>query len=151
MTKELLNQLQPFEIFVEKMEAIVEEVKKNHLTDDEGNTYKLEHFDLRDDEIGNVDSLPLKLEDYFGLWNYVKGRYEEYLASCENPLMPNEMFFDVYWNNVEANAAFFDDITLWIFFDYEYGIYYQDDEETIEKIRERDEKLAIAENATRGY
>lgn len=151
MTKELLNQLKPFEIFVEKMEAIVEEVKKNHLTDDEGNTYKLEHFDLRDDEIGNVDSLPLKLEDYFGLWNYVKGRYEEYLASCENPLMPNEMYFDVYWNNVEANAAFFDDVTLWIFFDYEYGIYYQDDEETIEKIRERDEKLAIAENATRGY
>lgn len=151
MTKELLNQLQPFEIFVEKMEAIVEEVKKNHLTDDEGNTYKLEHFDLRDDVIGSVDSLPLKLEDYFGLWNYVKGRYEEYLASCENPLMPNEMFFDVYWNNVEANSAFFDDVTLWIFFDYEYGIYYQDDEETIKKIRERDEKLAIEENATRGY
>ena len=151
MTKELLNQLKPFEIFVEKMEDIVEEVKKNHLTDDEGNTYKLEHFDLRDDVIGSVDSLPLKLEDYFGLWNYVKGRYEEYLASCENPLMPNEMYFDVYWNNVEANAAFFDDVTLWIFFDYEYGIYYQDDEETIEKIRERDEKLAIEENATRGY
>ena len=151
MTKELLNQLKPFEIFVEKMEAIVEEVKKNHLTDDEGNTYKLEHFDLRDDVIGSVDSLPLKLEDYFGLWNYVKGRYEEYLASCENPLIPNEMFFDVYWNNVEANSAFFDDVTLWIFFDYEYGIYYQDDEETIEKIRERDEKLAIEENATRGY
>ena len=65
--------------------------------------------------------------------------------------MPNEMYFDVYWNNVEANAAFFDDVTLWIFFDYEYGIYYQDDEETIEKIRERDEKLTIEENATRGY
>ena len=151
MTKELLNQLQPFEIFVEKMEAIVEEVKENHLTDDEGNTYKLEHFDLRDDVVGSVDSLPLKLEDYFGLWKYVKGRYEEYLASCENPLMPNEMFFDVYWNDVEANSAFFDDVTLWIFFDYEYGIYYQDDEETIKKIRERDEKLAIEENATRGY
>lgn len=151
MTKELLNQLKSFEIFVEKMEAIVEEVKKNYLTDDEGNTYKLEDFDLRDDEVGSVDSLPLKLEDYFGLWNYVKCRYEKYLASCENPLMPNEMYFDVYWNNVEANSAFFDDVTLWIFFDYEYGIYYQDDEETIKKIRERDEKLAIEENATRGY
>lgn len=142
MTKELLNQLKPFEIFVEKMEAIVEEVKKNHLTDDEGNTYKLEDFDLRDDVIGSVDSLPLKLEDYFGLWNYVKGRYEEYLASCENPLMPNEMYFDVYWNNVEANSAFFDNLTLWIYFDYEFGIYYDTDEEICDKIRKRDDELA---------
>lgn len=140
MTKELLNQLKPFEIFVEKMEAIVEEVKKSHLTDDEGNTYKLEHFDLRDDAIGSVDSLPLKLEDYFGLWKYVKDRYEEYLASCENPLMPNEMYFDVYWNDVENNQAFFDDLCLWIYFDYEFGIYYDGDEEIIEKIRKREEK-----------
>lgn len=142
MTKELLNQLKPFEIFVEKMEAIVEEVKKNHLTDDEGNTYKLEDFDLRDDVVGSVDSLPLKLEDYFGLWKYVKSRYEEYLASCENPLMPNEMYFDVYWNNVEANSAFFDDVTLWIYFDYEFGIYYDTDEEICDKIRKRDDELA---------
>lgn len=151
MTTELINQFRDFEIFAEKMEALVEEVKKSHLKDENGNTYEFKDFDLRDDVIGSVDSLPTTIKDYAHLWDYVQNRYNEYLADCENPLMPNEMYFDVYWNNVEDNAAFFDDVTLWIFFDYEYGIYYQDDEETIKKIRERDEKLAIEENATRGY
>jgi hypothetical protein len=61
------------------------------------------------------------------------------------------MFFDVYWNDVEANSAFYDNLTLWIFFDYEYGIYYLEDDEILEKIKKRDEELAKAENATRGY
>jgi hypothetical protein len=56
--------------------------------------------------------------------------------------MPNEMYFDVYWNNVEANSAFFDDVTLWIYFDYEFGIYYDTDEEICDKIRKRDDELA---------
>ena len=153
MTIELQNQLKPFEIFAEKMEAIVEEIKNGHLSDEDGNTFRIEDFDLRNDEDGdsNIISLPMNIEDYFDIWKYVKARYEEYCADCENPLMPNEMFFDVYWNNVEANAAFYEDVTLWIFFDYEYGIYYMEDEEIIEKIRKRDEELAKAENATRGY
>ena len=137
MTLELQNQLKPFEIFAEKMEAIVEEIKNGHLSDEDGNS--------------NIISLPMNIEDYFDIWKYVKARYEEYRADYENPLTPNEMFFDVYWNNVEANAAFYEDVTLWIFFDYEYGIYYMEDEEIIEKIRQRDEELAKAENATRGY
>ena len=153
MTLELQNQLKPFEIFAEKMEAIVEEIKNEHLSDEDGNTFRIEDFDLRNDEDGdsNIISLPMNIEDYFDIWKYVKARYEEYRADCENPLMPNEMFFDVYWNNVEANSAFYEYVTLWIFFDYEYGIYYMEDEEIIEKIRQRDEELAKAENATRGY
>lgn len=141
MTLELQNQLKSFEIFSEKMEAIVEEIKNNHLTDEDGNTFRLEDFDLRSDEDGDSDiiSLPMNIGDYFDLWTYVKARYEVYLADCENPLIPKEMFFDVYLNKVEANAAFYEDVTLRIFFDYEYGIYYYDDVEIIDKICKRDE------------
>lgn len=139
MTTELLSKLKDFEIFVEKMEEIVEEVKKNHLTDDDGNTYNLEDFDLRDDEVGSIDSLPTTIKDYANIWDYVQQRYNEYLSDCENPLMPNEMYFDVYWNNVESNSDSYEDLTLWIYFDYEYGIFYDSDTEIIEKIRERDD------------
>jgi len=139
MTIELINQFRDFEIFAEKMEEIVEEVKKHHLKDNDGNTYKFEHFDLRDDVIGCIGSLPTTINDYANLWYYVQERYNEYLSDCENPLMPNEMYFDVYYNNVELNSAFFDDLTLLIYFDYEYGIFYDSDTEIIEKIRERDD------------
>lgn len=139
MTIDLINKFRDFEIFAEKMEEIVEEVKNSHLKDDDGNTYKFEHFDLRDDVIGSIDSLPTTIKDYANLWDYVQQRYNEYLSDCKNPLMPCEMYFDVYWNNVESNSAFFDDLTLWIYFDYEYGIFYDSDTEIIEKIRERDD------------
>ena len=79
MTTELINQFIGFEIFAEKMEEIVEEVKKYHLKDDDGNTYKFEHFDLRDDVIGSIDSLPTTIKDYAHLWDYVQQRYNEYL------------------------------------------------------------------------
>ncbi len=142
MTTELINQFRDFEIFSEKMEALVEEVKSHRLKDDDGNTYKFEDFDLRDDVIGSIDSLPTTIKDYAHLWDYVQQRYKEYLYDCENPLMPNEMYFDVYWNDTEANSAFYDGLTLWIYFDYEYGIYYDTDVEICDKIRKRDDELA---------
>lgn len=43
---------------------------------------------------------------------------------------------------VEANSAFYDGLTLWIYFDYEYGIYYDTDVEICDKIRKRDDELA---------
>lgn len=149
MTIELQNQLKPFEIFMEKMEVIVEAIKNNE--ENIKNGWGIERFDLRDDAIGMVDGIPTTIKEYAELWDYVQERYKEYLASCENPLMPNEMFFDVYWNDPEANRAEYDNLTLWIFFDYEYGIYYLEDDEILEKIKKRDEELAKAENATRGY
>lgn len=139
MTTDLLNQFRNFEIFAEKMEQIVEEVKKNHLKDEDGNTYDFKQFDLRDDAIGSIYSLPTTIKDYAYLWEYVQNRYKGYLADWENPSMPNEMFFDVFWNNVDANSAFYDGLTLWIYFDYEYGIYYDTDEEICDKIRKRDD------------
>ena len=149
MTIELQNKLKPFEIFMEKMEVIVEAIKNDK--ENIKNGWGVERFDLRDDAIGMVGTIPTTIKEYAELWDYVLERYNEYLASCENPLMPNEMFFDVYWNDPEANRAEYDDLTLWIFFDYEYGIYYMEDEEINEKIKKRDEELAKAENATRGY
>lgn len=149
MTIELQNQLKPFEIFMEKMEVIVEAIKNDE--ENIKNGWGIERFDLRDDAIGMVGSIPTTIKEYAELWDYVQERYKEYLASCENPLMPNEMFFDVYWNDPEANRAEYDNLALWIFFDYEYGIYYLEDDEILEKIKKRDEELAKAENATRGY
>lgn len=149
MTIELQNQLKPFEIFMEKMEVIVEAIKNDE--ENIKNGWGIERFDLRDDKIGMFDGIPTTIKEYAELWDYVQERYKEYLADCENPLMPNEMFFDVYWNDPEANRAEYDNLTLWIFFDYEYGIYYLEDDEILEKINKRDEELAKAENATRGY
>lgn len=140
MTTELINQFRDFEIFSEKMEALVEAVKNDE--ENKKNKWGIERFDLRDDNIGMVDSMPKTLKDYFNLWEYVQQRYKEYLESCENPLMSNEMFFDVYWNDKEANSAFYDGLTLWIYFDYEYGIYYDTDVEICDKIRKRDDELA---------
>lgn len=142
MTPNLLEEFRDFEIFTEKMEEIVEEIKRSHLTDEEGNViYKIEHFDLRDDKIGSVASIPETLEDYLHLWRYVQERFNEYLVNCDNPDYPNEMFFDVYWNSVEANSAFYDDLAIWIYFDYEYGVFYESDTEIIEKVRKRDERI----------
>jgi hypothetical protein len=140
MTTELINQFRDFEIFAEKMEALVEAVKNDE--ENKKNKWGIEQFDLRDDNIGMVDSMPKTLKDYLNLWEYVQQRYKEYLESCENPLMPNEMYFDVYWNDKEANSAFYDGLTLWIYFDYEYGIYYDTDVEICDKIRKRDDELA---------
>ena len=75
MSTELLDQMKYFENFTEKMEAFVEEVKKNHLTDDLGNTYRLEDFDLRDDRVGMIGVLPKSIKDYADLWEYVWERY----------------------------------------------------------------------------
>lgn len=134
MTPALLEQFKGFEVFAEKMESIVEEVKKNHLKDDKGNTYDFKDFDLRDDKIGMIDTMPSTLEDYLSLWRYVQERFNDYLLDGKE-----YMYFDVYWNDAKANSAYFDDLTLWIYFDSEFGIYYDTDTDIIEKINERDE------------
>lgn len=137
MTTELINRFRDFEIFAEKMEALVEAVKNDE--ENKKNKWGINQFDLRDDNIGMVGSMPKTLKDYLNLWEYVQQRYKEYLENYKNPLMPCEMFFDVYWNDTEANSAFYDGLTLWIYFDYEYGIYYDTDVEICDKIRERDD------------
>lgn len=143
MTKEMQDQLQPFEIFIERMEQFVEDVKNYHLTDEAGNVYNLKDFDIRDTS-KSPDSvefaLPTSLEEYLEIWRYVQSQYEKYLQNYDNISYPNAMFFDLYWNDVEANSAFYDNLAIWIYFDYEFGIYYEGDKETLEKIQKREEK-----------
>ena len=124
MTKEMLNELEQFEIFVEKMECLVQEIKN-----DEGvksGKYKFEHFDLRftASDNGDIFSVPTKLEDYFELWQFVKERQQMYL---NNEKDANELFFDVWWNDVEGNSAYYDNKVLWVFFHdndkIEYSVY----------------------------
>lgn len=145
MSTELLEQMKYFENFTEKMEAFVEEVKMYHLTDDFGNTYRLEDFDLRDDRVGMIGVLPKSIKDYADLWEYVWERYNDYLSDYQNPLIPSEMYLDLYWNDVEANRADYDNLAIWIYFDYQYGIFYITDKDIIEKIRVRDESLGKEE------
>jgi len=139
MKQNTLNQMKDFEIFVEKMENLVEEVKKNHLIDKDGYQYRIEDFDLRDIECDTY-KLPFnnKLSDYFEMWEKVQDKFDEYIADND---AANEMFFDLYWNNVKENAAYFDGLALWIFFDNEYGIFYMDDTEIQNKITKRNEAI----------
>ena len=69
MTKELLNQLKDFEIFVERLEKFIEEIKSDKTLQEAG--FKLKDMDFRtkDDAIFPI---PTKLEDYFDIWKDVK-------------------------------------------------------------------------------
>lgn len=129
MTKELLNQLQPFEIFVERMEKFVEEIKTDEVLKKAG--FKLEDMDLRTKD-GDIFSIPTKLEDYFDLWNAVKSCADDYYKEPDMDKREiwglNEFFFDLYWNDVAGNSAYYQDMAFWVFFDDTKGIYYELDE-----------------------
>jgi len=130
-----------FEKFVKKINELIAELKENHLTDDEGNTYKIEDFDFRayNDVDSIIFSLPTTEADFKEMWDFVQEKYNEYIADPENDNIPDEMYFDVFWNNTKANCAFYEEgVTLWIYFDYEFGIYYDDDTKIIQKINNRD-------------
>ena len=69
MTKDLIYQLKDFEIFVEKLEDLVNQVREDPEVKD--GTYKFEHFDIRTGGLPYKDIydntellLPKRLEDY---------------------------------------------------------------------------------------
>lgn len=129
MTKELLNQLQPFEIFVERMEKFVEEIKTDEVLKKAG--FKLEDMDLRTKD-GDIFSIPTKLEDYFDLWKEVKSCADDYYKEPDIDKREiwglNEFFLDLYWNDVAGNSAYYQDMVFWVFFDDTKGIHYELDE-----------------------
>lgn len=122
MRNVLLDELEQFRKFVEKMDALVAEIENDENV--KSGKYQLRDFDLR--FTGEVDSeifsIPTTLDDYFELWQFVKERYNNFLA---NDLNASEMFFDAYWNHVAENEAYFYDKVLWIYFDEEDGIIYE--------------------------
>ena len=129
MTIELLNQLKDFEIFVERLEKFIEEIKTDKTLQEAG--FKLEDMDFRtkDDEIFPI---PTKLEDYFEIWKDVKECANNYYS--EKDLQKREIwglseyFLDLYWNDVAGNTAYYQDMVFWVYFSDEKGICYDVDE-----------------------
>lgn len=101
MTKDLIYQLRDFEIFCEKMEEFVTKVKN-----DKDTIHPIEEYDIRTPQ-GIAYNLPTKLEDYFDLWN-------EVLKEYNNNDFCMEMFFDLYWNDMQENEAFYCGNTFWV-------------------------------------
>ena len=111
MTKEMLNKLKDFEIFVEKMEAFVDGIQLDG--------YPIEHYDLRmptiEGHLDNIYSIPHTIKDYAEIWQdilFIRENITEYYKKC----VGLNTFFDVYWNNVEGNNAEYTGETLWIGF-----------------------------------
>ncbi len=105
MTGKILNQLQSFENFIEAVGNIEEQICKDGAD--------LAVFDLRD-AYGNIDPMPMCLEDYANIWfGTIKERYESFLKS---EIDADEYFLDVYLNDVDANSAYFQDEVVWFRF-----------------------------------
>lgn len=129
MTIELLNQLKDFEIFVERLEKFIEEIKSDKTLQEAG--FKLEDMDFRtkDDEIFPI---PTKLEDYFDIWKDVKECANDYYSEKDLEKREvwglSEYFLDLYWNDVKGNTAYYQDMVFWVYFSDEKGICYDVDE-----------------------
>lgn len=129
MTIELLNQLKDFEIFVERLEKFIEEIKSDKTLQEAG--FKLEDMDFRtkDDAIFPI---PTKLEDYFDIWKDVKECANNYYSEKDLEKREvwglSEYFLDLYWNDVAGNTAYYQDMVFWVYFSDEKGICYDVDE-----------------------
>lgn len=129
MTKEMLKQMESFEIFVERLEKFIKEIKSDKLLQKAG--FKLEDMDFRtkDDAIFPI---PTKLEDYFDIWKDVKDCANDYYSEKDLEKREvwglSEYFLDLYWNDVKGNTAYFQDMVFWVYFSDEKGICYDVDE-----------------------
>lgn len=135
MTTQMQDQIKDFEIFVERMEAFVEEIKSDETL--KKANFKLEDMDLRTKD-GEIFPVPTKLEDYFDLWVDVKKCADDYYSEKDLEKRElwgmNEYFFDLYWNDVEGNSAYYQDMAFWVYFDDTKGIVYTDPLEEEEEI-----------------
>ena len=128
MTKELLNQLKDFEIFVERMEKFIIQIKSDEKFINLDPNFK--NYDLRDKD-GDVFELPCTIEDYFSLWQDVLIAYKRFQNEKDSKLRDakgyNYFFFDLYWNDVRDKypSAYYQDEFFVVNFDDEKGIYYK--------------------------
>ena len=129
MTIELISQLKDFEIFVERLEKFIEEIKANKTLQEAG--FKLEDMDFRTKDDA-IFSIPTKLEDYFEIWKDVKECANSYYSEKDFEMMEiwgaNEYFLDLYWNDVAGHTAYYQDMVFWVYFSNEKGICYDVDE-----------------------
>ena len=134
MTKEMLNQLEGFEIFVEKMESFVNDV----MSGERSTHFNRSDFDLR---TINGDSYPIPndLQGYMDLWKEVQEDFVKVKKMWgDDDFSRNEFFFDLYWNDKLTNTAYYDDEAFWVFYDCNKGVVYDipTDKETLESNRE---------------
>lgn len=130
MKKQTLKDLESFEIFVERLEAFVEKIKADKVLKKAG--FKLCDMDLRTKD-GDIFSIPEKLEDYFEIWSCVKAFANDYFSEPDINKREiwgmNEFFFDLYWNDVKGNSAYYQDEAFWVFLDDKKGICYENPSE----------------------
>lgn len=128
MTAELLEQLKDFEIFVERLEKFIGDIKANETFNKQG--FKLEDMDLRTKD-DTLFSIPTKLEDYFEIWENVKEYANNYYSEKDLQKREvwglNEHYIDLYWNDVKGNTAYYIGMAFWVYFSDEKGIYYDVD------------------------
>lgn len=125
MKKELLKQLEDFEIFVERMEKFVEEIKSDEIILNLDSNFN--HYDLRTKD-GDCFPLPNTLQDYLDMWKCVAQCAHEYYTETDldkRELGCNEFFFDLYWNETKSNTAYYQDEVFWVEFDDQKGIVYK--------------------------
>lgn len=112
MNKELLDKLEEFEIFAEKIEQLCNDAKADEKYKD------CEAYDIRFCECGgdsDIFAMPTDLFDYIELWEFVVKRYENYLENKDNDSFADEMYFDIY-ANYGKNGAVFTDHAIWFEF-----------------------------------
>lgn len=134
MKKETLNQLEAFEIFVERMEAWVENVMQGERSE----KYNRNDFDLRTFN-GASYTIPNDLQDYMNLWKVVQKDLVRVKKMWEDDdFSRNDFFFDLYWNDKLTNTAYYEDEVFWVFYDYDNGVVYElpSDEEKLTNARE---------------
>ena len=118
MTKEMLNQMEQFEIFVEKMEEFVNNIQ---YADNPRSVFDLRMPDING-FLNNYYAIPTTIKDYAEIWqdiNYIRDNITDYYRKC----VGNCIFLDVYWNDSEANYADYTGETFWIDFE-ENGKWY---------------------------
>lgn len=127
MKKKTLDQLKDFEIFVERMEKFVDDLKSDEVLKKLDRNF--DHYDLRTND-GDIFPLPNTLQDYFDMWRCVAQYAHEYYTEPDLGKRElygmDEFFFDLYWNDIKGNSAYYQDEVFWIRFDNVKGICYQD-------------------------
>ena len=129
MRKELLNKLKDFEVFIERLDSLIDEIRQDEEV--KNGRRSLDEFDLRFQNVKGdsvVFNIPNTILDFLEIWHWVNSMYNIFLAGKTNEVIPNEIFLDVYWNNVDINSAFYEGKTIWIYFEYD-GVHYDNEEE----------------------
>ena len=128
MRKDLLNQLSAFEVFIDRFEAIIDEVK--NLDKVKNGEVSIKEFDLRCNIRPNdpiIFPIPTTILEFLEIWHWVQACHANYLSSIDNDGTPDEIYLDVFWNDTETNTAHYINKTLWMFLKKD-GVHYENEE-----------------------